>query len=155
MKDAPAIQLAGPAYPPVLAAIHGTAFSPGEAWSVAMFAAQLGLPGVFALMEGTNGLIVARVAADEAEILTLAVAPQGRRHGSARRLVHAAAAQARAAGAVKMFLEVSAANEAAQALYTACGFAPVGRRRRYYADGTDAQVLALALMDETNARNLK
>jgi ribosomal-protein-alanine N-acetyltransferase len=40
-----------------------------------------------------------------------------------------------------MFLEVSERNAAARALYAAAGFAEVGRRRRYYADGADALVL--------------
>ncbi len=140
---AAAIQRAGPAHPVVLAAIHAAAFSPAEAWSAAMFAAQMGLPGVFALFEAQGGLIVARMAADEAEMLTLAVTPPMRRHGIARRLVAEAAAQAAALGAGKMFLEVSTANAAAQALYESCGFVEVGRRRRYYADGTDARVMAM------------
>jgi ribosomal-protein-alanine N-acetyltransferase len=44
-----------------------------------------------------------------------------------------------------MFLEVAEANAAARALYAAAGFAEVGRRRRYYADGGDALVLRRGL----------
>ena len=139
------IQRAGPAHPFVLAAIHATAFGPAEAWSVAMFAAQLGLPGVFALFVEAGGVLVARVAADEAEILTLAVAPGARRAGMGRALVRAAAARAREAGAARLFLEVASANAGALALYVGCGFARVGQRRRYYADGDDAVVMALDL----------
>jgi [ribosomal protein S18]-alanine N-acetyltransferase len=50
-----------------------------------------------------------------------------------------AAARKRGAGA--MFLEVAAANGPALALYAREGFTEVGRRRRYYSDGTDALVL--------------
>jgi ribosomal-protein-alanine N-acetyltransferase len=43
--------------------------------------------------------------------------------------------------AAVMFLEVAAGNVAALALYRAAGFAEVGRRVRYYADGSDALVM--------------
>ncbi len=145
MSQTPEIQRAGPAHCFVLSAIHAAAFPAAEAWSAPMFAAQLGQPGVFALLHETGGLIVARVAADEAEILTLAVAAGARRHGLGRALVAAAAAQACAHGATRLFLEVSAQNVAGLALYARCGFAPVGRRRRYYADGSDAVMMALPL----------
>ena len=144
-NHARSIERAGPAHPIVLAAIHATAFPPGEAWSAAMFAAQLGLPGVFALVCQDGGVLVTRVAADEAEILTLAVIPPARRGGLGRALVQQAAAQARDAGAARLFLEVGSANAAARALYERCGFRPVGLRRRYYADGGDAVVMALDL----------
>jgi ribosomal-protein-alanine N-acetyltransferase len=44
-----------------------------------------------------------------------------------------------------MLLEVSAANQAALALYEAAGFEEIDRRRRYYRDGTDAVVMRLRL----------
>ena len=110
-----------------------------------MFAAQLGLPGVFALLSEAGGVLVARLAADEAEILTLAVTPAARRGGIGRALVQHAATQAHAAGAARLFLEVGSVNTAARALYERCGFLPVGLRRRYYADGDDAVVMAREL----------
>jgi ribosomal-protein-alanine N-acetyltransferase len=110
-----------------------------------MFAAQLGLPGVFALFCEAGGVLVARVAADQAEILTLAVTPPARRGGLGRALVQQAADHAHEAGAARLFLEVGCANAAARALYARCGFLPVGLRRRYYADGGDAVVMALDL----------
>jgi ribosomal-protein-alanine N-acetyltransferase len=86
-----------------------------------------------------------RAIAGEAEILTLAV-PQARRgEGLGRRLVEAALDTARAAGAGRMYLEVSEANPAAEALYRKCGFGDAGRRKRYYKDGSDALVLARSL----------
>jgi ribosomal-protein-alanine N-acetyltransferase len=42
-------------------------------------------------------------------------------------------------------LEVSAANHAARTLYETSGFTRVGLRRRYYADGADALIMALDL----------
>ena len=50
-----------------------------------------------------------------------------------------------ARGAATMFLEVSTRNEAARTLYARAGFTEVGRRARYYADGSDALVLRAAL----------
>jgi ribosomal-protein-alanine N-acetyltransferase len=139
------IQRAGAAHPAILAAIHATAFPPNEAWDTAMMAAQLTMPGVFAFVADASGMIIARRAADEAEILTLAVTPTERRRGTAQALVEAAANEARAHGALRMFLEVSVVNVAARALYRSSGFSQVGRRRRYYADGSDALVLARVL----------
>jgi ribosomal-protein-alanine N-acetyltransferase len=57
-------------------------------------------------------------------------------------------AAAAAAGARDMHLEVSETNEAARALYAGAGFAVSGRRRGYYADGSDALVLRRALGPE-------
>ncbi|HRD28628.1 MAG TPA: GNAT family N-acetyltransferase, partial [Caulobacter sp.] len=62
-----------------------------------------------------------------------------------RVLVEAAAATAAARGADSLFLEVSADNAAALALYAAAGFEPAGLRKGYYADGADALVLRRTL----------
>jgi [ribosomal protein S18]-alanine N-acetyltransferase len=85
------------------------------------------------------------VAADQAEILTLAVVPAARRRGVGAALLQAVMQAAAARGAAALFLEVSTANDAARALYARAGFCEVGRRCRYYADGTDARVLTRAL----------
>jgi ribosomal-protein-alanine N-acetyltransferase len=136
---------AGPAHPVIMAEIHAQAFAGGEVWSAPIMAAQLSLPGVFGLLDDRGGMILARVAADEAEILTLGVAPAARRLGVGRALVLEAARVAAERGAGRLLLEVSAANQAARALYESLGFIEAGRRQRYYADGTDAWLLALPL----------
>jgi ribosomal-protein-alanine N-acetyltransferase len=133
------------AHAAVLAAIHAASFPPAERWPAAAFAAQLALPGVFGLVDDAGGMLLGRVAADEAEILTLAVAPEARRRGLGRALLLAAEAHAAAAGAGRMFLEVAEGNAAALTLYVAAGYRPVGRRRGYYADGGDAVLLARGL----------
>jgi [ribosomal protein S18]-alanine N-acetyltransferase len=92
-----------------------------------------------------QGFILFRVAADEAEVLTLAVTPAARRHGLGRRLLRAALERAAAQGAARMFLEVSAANGPARGLYETAGFSEVARRPRYYVDGSDALVLSRTL----------
>ncbi len=86
-------------------------------------------------------MILARVAADEAEILTLAVAPPSRRAGLGAALLRAAMRHAGRVGARTMFLEVAVTNGAARALYASFGFREAGLRRGYYIDGTDALVL--------------
>ena len=92
------------------------------------------------------GMVAARAAAGEAEILNLAVLPRHRRRGLARSLVECAIARARAAGAASVFLEVRETNSAARALYATLGFVAAGRRRDYYRDPVeDAIVLSLPL----------
>ena len=60
---------------------------------------------------------------------------------AARRLVEAAAAQARRMKADTMFLEVGQHNRAACGLYQSLGFCKVGLRTAYYPDGENALVL--------------
>lgn len=136
---------AGAAHPAVMAMIHETAFPGGEAWSAAIFAGHLAVPGTFGFVHAAGGVILARAAADEAEILTIGVVPAARRHGVGRALLHAAVRVAVERGAATLFLEVSAANHAARALYAREEFAQVGVRKRYYPDGSDALVLARTL----------
>jgi [ribosomal protein S18]-alanine N-acetyltransferase len=126
---------------PVMAAIHAACFPPKEAWSRDVFQLQLALPGVSGLLHSDGGLIVARIAADEAEILTLAILPETRRRGVARLLLQETVRQMQSLGAVQLFLEVSVSNEPARALYVKSGFSEVGRRRNYYSDHSDALVL--------------
>lgn len=112
-----------------LAAIHRACFPDG--WSAQAFRELLATPGTFAL-SSEGGFILARVAAGEAEILSLGVMPSARRSGQARTLAISAAARAHAEGAAAMFLEVSQNNVAARALYEGLGFHEVGRRKGYY-----------------------
>jgi ribosomal-protein-alanine N-acetyltransferase len=139
------IARAGPFHMAALATIHAAAFPAGEAWSQALFAGHLSMPGVAAFIHTHGGMVLLRVAADEAEILTLAVAPAARRQGVARALMQAACGHASGAGATRVFLEVAATNTAAAALYATLGFQPVGRRPGYYGPGSDASLLAAPL----------
>lgn len=133
-----------PTDPDRLAGLHAEAFD--APWDVAAFAALLASPGVFVRAED-DGLILCRVVADEAEILTLAVRPSARRCGLGARLTRDAAAMSAALGATRMFLEVAEDNPAARALYGHLGFRPQGRRRAYYPrpDGPAVDALVLAL----------
>ena len=129
----------------VLAAIHAAAFPPRETWGEDAFSLQLALPGSLGLIDERGGMLLGRVAAGEAEVLTLAVTPAVRRQGIATALLREAATQARTNGAQRMFLEVATGNAVALALYRSVGFVEVGRRRQYYADQSDALVLCATL----------
>jgi ribosomal-protein-alanine N-acetyltransferase len=135
--------------PEALAALHADAMPRGRAWSAAEFAALAAAPGALLLCEGGCGFALGRVAADEAELLMLAVAPPARRRGVATRLLAGFEDAARHAGAAEAFLEVDAANTAAQALYAMAGYTERGRRPGYYghADGhrSDALILGKTL----------
>jgi ribosomal-protein-alanine N-acetyltransferase len=95
--------------------------------------------------------VLARVAGDEAEILTLAVVPTLRRRGIGRCLLGRTIEHAACLGARALFLEVAADNAAARGLYAAHGLAEIGRRTEYYPDGGDALVLRIALSREAAA----
>ncbi len=136
---------ATPAYADMLAAIHARAFPSGERWGADAIALQLGLPGAFGWVAPAGGFVLARAAADQAEILTLAVDPALQRHGLGRTLLGCAIEEAGRHGAAVLFLEVAESNGPARALYACCGFAEVGRRRRYYAAGVDALVLRASI----------
>jgi tRNA threonylcarbamoyladenosine biosynthesis protein TsaB len=128
-----------------LAALHAACFD--EAWDAQSLASMVTAPGAFAFHHA-DGFVLARVAAGEAEILTLAVAPHARGQGLGRALLEAAIGHAQQAGAGAMFLEVGSDNPAALALYAGLGFANVGLRKAYYRarnSSVDALVLRLLL----------
>ncbi len=129
----------------VLAAIHAACFPPAERWGETAIANQLGQPGGFGLFDPAGAMLLGRMAADEAEILALAVIPARRRQGLGRTLLTAAETLVRAAGGRVVFLEVACTNAPARALYAAAGYREIGRRSRYYHDGGDALVLARPL----------
>jgi len=131
-----------------MAALHARCFTTPRPWSEAEFAGLLGQAGVFAATL-PGGFALGRALAGEAELLTIAVAPEARRAGLGLRLMAEFAAAARARDAETAFLEVAAGNEAARALYARAGFTEAGRRRGYYhhPDGRreDALILTLPL----------
>jgi [ribosomal protein S18]-alanine N-acetyltransferase len=130
-----------------MAALHARCFTVPRPWVAEEFAAIVSDPLCFALIE-SEGFLIGRAVADEAEILTLAVDPEARRRGLGARLVQGFLTEARNRGAISVFLEVAATNQAAISLYLQAEFAKVGLRRRYYAlaNGTaiDAVVMSRA-----------
>jgi ribosomal-protein-alanine N-acetyltransferase len=126
-----------------MAAIHAASFPPNEAWGEDAISLQLALPGAFGFLDERGGFLLGRVTVDEAEILTLAVAPHARRQGIARSLLEAACKEALLRGGRTIFLEVAEDNVAARKLYCRFGFFEVGRRHRYYPNLADALVLRM------------
>lgn len=129
------------------AAIHGQSFAAlGErGWTRRDIAELMAGPGVAGWLLGDVGLALCRVAADEAELLTLAVLPGHRRAGSGRCLLRVAIDWARGAGARTLFLEVGADNPAARALYESEGFVAVGGRKAYYQRGKGPAAAAVVM----------
>lgn len=131
-----------PAFAPLFAALHARAF-PHEPWDEAAFATLLAQPGMHGFISERGGFLLLRIVLDEAEIITIGAATP--RQGIATTLMGQGIAAARQAGVAKIHLEVAAHNHAARALYEKLGFFTTGRRKSYYADGTDALTLALDL----------
>ncbi|MGL4414465.1 ribosomal protein S18-alanine N-acetyltransferase [Roseinatronobacter monicus] len=133
--------------PEEMARLHAESFTLPPAWNASDFAVFLNDPGCFVLASRDNTQLAAfalfRVAADEAELLTLATAPTARRQGLARKLLQDGLARARSLGAAQCFLEVAASNDAAILLYQTSGFAQVGLRKAYYRISGRAPVDAL------------
>jgi len=114
--------------------IHASAFSPG--WSVDDFTVHMDLASddVIDIVESGEvyGFAITRTAVDQAEILTIVVAPAHQRKGLGRSLLQRAEACVRERGADVMFLEVAADNSAASTMYEGAGYHQCGRRPRYY-----------------------
>jgi len=92
------------------------------------------------------GFAMLRVAADEAELMTIAVDPKWRGRGVGAALLNAGFADLMMSSATRMFLEVAADNVPALALYRRNGFSEIGRRDGYYArpDGEPATALVMS-----------
>lgn len=145
-----------PAHAGLASALHATSFA--APWSEADFAQLLAQPGVAGLLwraDAPQGFILIRAVADEAEILTIAVAPEYRRQGAAIALLDEACRWLQAGGTQRLFLEVAADNTAAVTLYTRYGFVRSGRRTGYYARGPgQAPVDALVMSLDMNPHDL-
>ena len=121
--------------------IHKLCF-PEKPWSASDFL-ELKKSGC-EIIASENGFIVWRATADEAEIISIGVAPNLRRNGIAEALVLTMEQELKKSSVVNVFLEVSEVNFPAKKLYEKCGFKPVGKRPKYY-DGTDAIIMSKQL----------
>lgn len=116
--------------------LHAACF-PDDAWNSSALATVLAIAGTEGMLARSEtgdicGLLIGQLLGEDAEILTLGVAPASRRQGIAQALLSAFIARSRAAGATRVVLEVAADNDAAIALYRAFGFARQGTRTNYY-----------------------
>jgi ribosomal-protein-alanine N-acetyltransferase len=129
-----------------LASLHARCFP--LPWNQQDFEAHLAQPNNEAyglkINEALIGFLLMRYAADEAEVLTVAVDPKWQGLAIGERLMMYGFAQASAQGASRCYLEVEGANRAAIRLYGKLGFTETGRRAQYYAPsgGGDAILMA-------------
>jgi len=103
-------------------------------------------------MDGIGGFVIGRRAAEEGEILNLAVRPQRRRGGIGRALVETLMEIFSKEGTTKVFLEMRESNRGALALYEQLGFQAIGRREGYYLEPDEA---ALVLEAKISARDVR
>lgn len=137
------IRPAGPADLRTVCAIARLAPEAAQ-WSETALESLLGAGGEIRLATSngaTAGFLVSRQAADEMEILNLAVLPEFRRNGVGRQLVEDALLGARERGAKSAHLEVRSSNRLAIAFYGVCGFRESGRRESYYRDPVEDALL--------------
>jgi len=136
-----------------LAEIHVSSFKRG--WSDSEFEALLVQPGVFAVLaerrgrfgsRAPAGFILYRATVDEAEILSVAVAPEFRRRGVGRALLEDALRHLYRVGARSIHLEVEDSNLAAIGLYRGVEFRESGRRAGYYTQGRETPAGALVML---------
>ncbi|MDX1821297.1 MAG: GNAT family N-acetyltransferase [Paracoccaceae bacterium] len=127
-----------------MAAVHAAAYRLDRPWTEAEFASLTDSPHVMAFGDA-RAILLVRIIADEAEVLTIATHPDQRRKGLARALLAQFHAAARARGATRAFLEVAADNDAALNLYLAAGYRRIGLRRAYYARAATPAADALVL----------
>lgn len=134
-----------------LAAIHAASFARG--WSIDEMEQLLNDRAVIACVlyrEGRErpvGFAASRIAADEAEVLSIAVAERRRGAGGGQALLARHLGRLAGEGVRRVVLEVDEDNAAALALYDRFGFQAVGRRAAYYrrADGSRGAAKVLAL----------
>lgn len=133
-----------------IARLHAQGFYRG--WPRADFMSYLADPErtpAYVACDGRRriaGFAMLRLAADEAELMTIAVDPKWRGRGVGAALLNAGFADLMMSPATRMFLEVAADNGPALALYRRHGFSEIGRRDGYYArpDGKPATALVMS-----------
>lgn len=117
-----------------LANLHKKCF-PHKPWSADDFA-DLKKSGC-EIIASQNGFIVWRAVADEAELITIGVAPDARRTGIAAAMIGIMEGELKKNGIKSVFLEVAENNAPARKLYEQNGYVQIGVRPKYY-DGVDA-----------------
>ena len=145
------IREGGAANLPEVMHVMDESFDPcfGEAWTASQCAGLLPLPGVWLSLacgpEGVIGFAMARLVADEAELLLLAVHRKCQRRGVGKMLLRNFEKVAAEAGARRLHLEVREGNHAFN-IYDDAGYALVARRKNYYKgqDGHCFDALTLA-----------
>ncbi|MFZ5736424.1 MAG: ribosomal protein S18-alanine N-acetyltransferase [Pseudomonadota bacterium] len=132
---------------PKLAELHAASFHRG--WDEQEFADLLSERNtlVHRLRVGRRiiGFVASRIGADEAEILSIAVAASYRGRGLSREMLLTHLGHLAGRGVATVFLEVEENNQPARRLYDRTGFQVVGRRERYYRQPNGEQLNALIM----------
>jgi [ribosomal protein S18]-alanine N-acetyltransferase len=132
---------------PKLAQLHGASFHRG--WGEGEFEQMLRQRNTLMhrLRQGRNviGFAVSRMAADEAEILSIAVDAKHRGRGLSRNLLLTHLGHLAGHGIRTVFLEVEENNQPARRLYDRAGFSVAGRRERYYKQPGGEQLNAVLM----------
>lgn len=135
-----------------MSSLHGERFAKG--WGDGEFHSLMSQKNVFGyaarqtkgfFKPPLSGFVLAREAAGEAEILTIAVSAKLPRAGLGWRLMQAVMREAGTRGGTSLFLEVDDGNQAALGLYRKLGFEKVGERPSYYVapDGSRSTALVM------------
>jgi [ribosomal protein S18]-alanine N-acetyltransferase len=142
-RGEPAFAEARPSDAATIAAIHGVSFQRG--WGEDEIYGLLIEKNVVAhrAISGRKviGFILSRLAAGEAEILSVAIAPAWRGRKLARPLLDLHLRRLAGLGTRTVFLEVGEQNAPATRLYRRAGFREVGKRHGYYEGGATALVM--------------
>ena len=112
-------------------------------WSEKMLREELG-GGIFLVAEQdgeVQGYVGCQTVLDEGYITYVAVSPDFRRRGAARRLIAELIARAKEKGLAFVTLEVRESNAPAIALDAGAGFAPVGTRKNFYSNPAENALL--------------
>src|ERR1700759_2995943 len=143
----PVIEPASPRDARRLAQLHSESFHRGwgEGEFEAMLAERNTLVHRLRLGRHVIGFAGSRIAADEAEILSIAVAASHRGRGLSRDLLLTHLGHLAGRGVRTIFLEVEENNAPARRLYERAGLAVVGRRERYYRQASGEQLNALLM----------
>lgn len=145
-----------PHHAQVAALVHAACFDADRerAWTADEFASLLATPGCFGVLLADSGqpvgIAVSRMAADEAEILTIGVAPAARRRRGGLLLLSLLERHCARRGARQLFLEVAEDNPAARRLYEKCGFVLAGRRESYFTNKNRDRIAALVMRRDLN-----
>ena len=156
----------GPALVNRIMAVMEAAFDPayGEAWNRRQVTDALVLPSTHALILDSTGqpipetapiddprepvgFVLTRQAADEEELLLIAVLPEYRRKGIGEALIRHMLTLSKARGGKRIFLEMRRGNPAIH-LYRKVGFEPIGERPEYYrlANGGRVDAITFRIM---------
>ena len=150
------LRVVGPGDLELFAALEAEVF-PEDPWTPYMIAEELSSPASrYWVATDDAGDVVgyggAKVGGDQADVMTIGVAPQARGRGAGAAILDALLDWARQAGAAEIFLDVRPSNEGAIALYNSRGFVEIGRRPRYFRNPVEEAVEMRAPLTRAGAK---